>query len=69
MREMNFFQNLEVVSLAMRDRRGGPFADAVHGQDHGFFKGRRKEGAGGVAQMVLGEEEFLDSNPARDRAA
>ncbi len=39
MREVDFLEDFELVAAAVRDRGCGPFADAVHGQHRGFFKG------------------------------
>ncbi len=41
------------------DRHGGrgPFANAIGGEDDGFFEGRRVEGTRRVAVVVFGEPE------------
>ena len=61
---------LERVAPADRDRGRRPLADAVHGQHRGLLERRGKEGGGGVALVVLGEEQLrLDAFAARPRAA
>ena len=49
---------VEVVAAAEADRRRRPLADPVHGQDGGFLERRGKERRGGVALVMLGEEEL-----------
>ena len=53
-----FFQQRDLVSLADADRAGGPLADAVDRQDRGFFERRRIERAGGMALVMIAEEQF-----------
>jgi hypothetical protein len=45
--------------IAASSRHGcrSPFANAVHGEDHSFLKGRGEKRAGRVAQVVFGEEQ------------
>src|SRR5262252_4431227 len=38
MREMDLAENLQLISTAQRNRSGGPFADAVHGEHQGFIE-------------------------------
>ena len=57
MREVDFAQDLQRGAAAHRGGRGGPFAHAIHGEDSGVFEWRRVEGAGGVAEVVLAEEQ------------
>src|SRR5262249_20995951 len=59
MRKMDFPQDREVVSASQRGGRGGPLADAVHGEDQRFVERGGEERARGVAEMVFGEEEAL----------
>ena len=57
--------HLEAIARAEADGGGGPLADAVHGQHSRLVEGRREEGAGRVALMVLGEQELrVASKPA-----
>ena len=65
-REMDLLVDLEVFSIADGGRRGGPFADAVEGEDGGLVERRRIERGGGVAQMMLAEGQAL--RPSRNRA-
>ena len=58
-REVDLAQHLELVALAPAQRRGGPFADAVHAQDGGLLVGRGEEGRGGVALVVFAEQQPL----------
>ena len=44
------------VGGAFADGGGGPLADAVYGDDGGLVKGGGKHGAGGVGDVVVGEE-------------
>ena len=39
MREMNLPHDLDLVAATEADGGGGPFADPVHGQDHGLVEG------------------------------
>ncbi len=55
MREVDFLEDFQRVAAPDGQRGGGPFADAVHGQHGGLLEGRGEEGAGGMAQVVLGE--------------
>ena len=44
---------------ALPEGRRGPLADAVDRQDGGLLVRRAEEGAGGVRQVVLDEEDLL----------
>ena len=57
MRKEDLLHNLKLVALADGGGTGGPFPDAIHREDNRFFKGRREEGAGRVALMVLGKQQ------------
>ena len=59
MREVQLFQHLEAVALAVAQRRGRPLADAIHGQDGGFLERRGKERRGGMALVMLAEQQAL----------
>src|SRR5256885_16538620 len=59
MREMDLLVHLEFPPFALRHRSRGPFADPVHGEYGGAFKGRGIKRARRVAKMVLGEEQAL----------
>lgn len=56
MRKMDLFQNVQPTTRPMPDRRSAPLADAVHGEHGRTRKRRRKERAGGVRQVMLGEQ-------------
>src|SRR5215471_21638441 len=58
---MDLFEDFELISAAAGDGRSGPFAHAVHGKHGGFVKRRAEECAGGMALVMLGEEELLRS--------
>jgi len=58
MGEAHLLEEGDVVVPAVADGGGGPFPDAVDGQDRRFGKGRGEEGAGGVGQVVIREEEL-----------
>ena len=55
-REVDFFDDLKMISASEAHGCGGPFADAVHGEDQRFVKWRRIESAGGVALVMLGKQ-------------
>jgi hypothetical protein len=57
MREVDLLPHFEVMTAAEADGGGRPLADPVHGQHHRLLERRGKEGARGMALMVLGEEE------------
>ena len=57
MGKVQLLDHLEPVAVSERHRRGRPFADAVHGQDHGVVEGGGKERRRRVALVVLCEEE------------
>src|SRR5690348_6969943 len=57
MREVELPVDGEPVSRAQAERGGRPFADAVHGEDGRLPERRGKERAGGMAQVVLREEQ------------
>ena len=50
--------HLQRIAAAHPDGCRRPFADPVHRQDQGVLERRGEEGRGGMAQMVLGEEEL-----------
>jgi hypothetical protein len=54
---MDLLVHLEPVSLSEPDRGRRPLADTVHGEHGRRLAGGREERAGGVALMVLGEED------------
>jgi hypothetical protein len=58
-REVDLLQHLELVALAVAQRRGRPFADAVHAEDRGLLIGRREERRGGMALVMLAEQQAL----------
>src|SRR5260370_32119722 len=55
---MNCMGGRDAGGAARRDRRGGPFPHASHGQNCRTLKWRWIEGAGGVAEMVIGEQQL-----------
>jgi hypothetical protein len=58
-REVDLPAHLERVAFPEAHGRGRPFPHPVHGQHRGFLEGRGEEGAGGVALVVLGEQEAV----------
>ena len=58
MGEMEFANHLQAPPAPHGRGGGRPFAHAVHGQHRGLVEGGRVEGAGGVRQMMLGEEQL-----------
>lgn len=59
MGKMNFLGHFETVSGPLADRRGRPFADPVHGQDHRLLERRRKKRRRRVALVMFGEKQFI----------
>ena len=57
-REVDLADHLQAVAVSQRQRRRGPFADTVHRQHGRALERRREEGAGGMAQVVLGEQQL-----------
>src|SRR5258708_36837158 len=53
---MQLLQQLEIVPPPGAERSGGPFPDAVNGEDRRRFEGRWEERAGRVRLMMLGVE-------------
>src|SRR5258708_40237519 len=53
---MQLLQQLEIVPPPGAERSGGPFPDAVNGEDRRLFEGRWEERAGRVRLMMLGVE-------------
>ena len=56
MRKFDLLQQLDVGAACPRHSRRHPLADAVHRQDRRFVEGRAQEGAGGVRQVMFGEQ-------------
>src|SRR5580658_3260717 len=54
---MDLLEDFEVVPAAARYRRGGPLADAVHGENECIFKRRGVKRAGCVALVVFGKKQ------------
>jgi len=54
--EVQLVAESDLVALADAEAGGGPFADAIHGEDGGLVEGRGEERAGGVGFVVLGED-------------
>ena len=52
------------VALPTPSVAGGPLADAVDGQDRRLLERRAEEGAGGVRQVVLDEQDPSCGTPA-----
>ena len=59
MREMDFLQHVEPVAVAVGGRCRRPLADPVHRQHRRFLKRRGKERGGGMALVMLGEQQPL----------
>ena len=55
-REMNLPRDADAGAASDAGRGGGPFADAIHGKNHGLVEGRGIEGAGGVTHVMFGEQ-------------
>ncbi len=58
MRKPQLTRELQRIPGARSTRGGAPFADAVERQDGGFLEGARKKGAGGVAFVMLEEQQL-----------
>ncbi len=66
--EVDLADDLQSVAFAQRQRRRRPFAHAVHRQHRRALERRGEEGAGGMAQVVLGEQQLgLASRRRRPR--
>src|SRR5262245_5020674 len=59
MREVNLAMDVERLALAQSDRSGGPFADAVHGENRGTLEWRRIERTCRVRLVVLCEDQLV----------
>ena len=57
MRELQLPQQPQLVAFADAERRRAPLAHAVNGQDGGPLEGAGKESAGGMAFVVVGEDQ------------
>ena len=57
MREVQLFQHLQAVALAIAQRRGRPFADPVHRQDGGFLERRGEERRRRVTLVMFAEQQ------------
>src|SRR6184192_2026805 len=55
MRESQLAQQLDLVAATGTDRRGGPLADAVYGDDGRLLEGRGIERGGRVRLVMLAE--------------
>ena len=55
--EADLLEEGDVVPLAHAEGSGGPLADAVHREDGRLLERRDEEARGGVAHVVLGEED------------
>ncbi len=60
MGKCHFLEDGDLPVLPVADGGGGPFADAVDGQDCRLPEGGGVKGAGGVGQVVVREEQFRD---------
>ena len=56
---MNLPGDADIGPASDPHRRGGPFADTIHGEDHSLVERRGIEGAGGVTQMMFREQQAL----------
>ena len=56
-READLLEHRDVGAPADAEGGGGPLADAVHGEDRRLLEGGGQEARGGVAHVVLGEED------------
>src|ERR1017187_2162644 len=56
MRELELLPQAELVAFALAERRRAPLPHSVDGQDRRRLEGARKEGAGGVALVVIGKD-------------
>src|SRR5262249_18156736 len=62
---MDLTHRRQGVAAANRNRCGGPFADTIHGEDHGFIEWRWKEGGCGMALVMLSEQKFAQDLAGR----
>ena len=56
-RVADLLEQFDVAAATMAESTGGPFADAVDGQDRGLVERRGIEATGGVRQVVLRDEQ------------
>src|SRR6266566_5273717 len=54
---MDFTYHFQVGPVPHGERSSGPFSDAGHRKHRRTWKWRRKKGAGGMAQMMLGKKQ------------
>ena len=59
MGEVNFFQHRQAVAATQRERSGGPFSYAVHGQHRSVRERRGEEGARRMTEMMFGKQQPL----------
>ncbi len=59
MREAQFVGDIEPVAAAGAEAGGRPLADAVEREDRGLVERGRIERAGGVREVMLGEDDLL----------
>ena len=57
MREMDFLHHFQRVAAPERQRCRRPFADAIHGQDRRLLEWRGEKRRGGMALVMLGEQQ------------
>src|SRR5207302_1451333 len=55
--ELQMVREANAIAAARAAGRGRPFADAVERKDGGLLERAGEEGAGGVAFMMIGEDE------------
>src|SRR5688572_21353102 len=57
MRKVNLLVHHQPIAIADRSRCGCPLSNSVHRQHSSLIERRREEGAGGMTQVVLTEEQ------------
>ena len=57
MRKLNLTRQLDAIAAADAEGRGAPFADAIQRQNRRLLERAREEGAGGVAFVMVGEND------------